>query len=63
MASRKRGHRGGGQNNNQLLPAFNQLAFMEVIGVATATIEQASVVATTVAQTGGTVGQGEPSNL
>ena len=36
---------------------------MEVIGVATATIEQASVVATTVAHTSGTVGQGEPSNL
>ena len=36
---------------------------MEAISVATATIEQASVVATTIAQASGNVGLGGPSNL
>ena len=36
---------------------------MEVISVATATIAQASVVATTIAQDSANVGQGGPSNL
>ena len=43
--------------------AFDQQAFMEAIGTATATITQASVVATTIAQAGTTVGQGGSSNL
>ena len=40
MASRGRGRQGGGQNNNEPPPVFDQLAFMEAIGVATATIVQ-----------------------
>ena len=36
---------------------------METIGTATATIEQASVAATTIAQASVTVGQGGSSNL
>ena len=53
MASLGRRHRGGGQGNNQPPLAFDQQAFMEAIGTATATIAQASA----------TVGQGGLSNL
>ena len=53
MASRGRGCRGSGRNNNQLPPAFDQQAFIEAIGVAVATIAQASA----------TMGQGGLSNL
>ena len=63
MESRGRGHRGCGWGNNQPSPAFNQQAFIEAISAATATIVQASVVATTVAQASGNVGQGGLSNL
>ena len=62
MANRGRGRRGGGWNNNPLPSAFDQRAFIEAIGVATATITQASVVAATIAQASATVGQGGPSN-
>ena len=63
MASRGRGHRGGGRSNNLPSLTFDQQAFMESIGDAAATIAQASVVATTIAQASATVGQGRPSNL
>ena len=63
MASRGRGRRGGGRGNNQPPPAFDQQAFMEAICAATATIAQASVVATTIAQASANVGQGGSSNL
>ena len=63
MASRGRGCRGGGRNNNQPPLTFDQQAFMEAIGAAIATITQASVVATTIAQASATMGQGGPSNL
>ena len=53
MASRGRGQRGDGWSNNPLPPAFDQQAFIEVMGVAAATIAQASA----------TVSQGGPSNL
>ena len=53
MASRGRGFRGSGLSNNQLPPAFDQYAFIVVIGVAVATIAKASA----------TVGQEWPSNL
>ena len=53
MASRGRERRGDGRSNNQPPPAFDQQAFIEAIGVAVATIAQASA----------TVGQGGPSNL
>ena len=56
MASRGRGHRGGGQGNNQSILAFDQQAFMEAIGTTTATIAWASVVAATIAQASATVG-------
>ena len=42
MASRGRGRRGGGQGDNQLLPVYDQQAFMEAIGVAAVTTAQAS---------------------
>ena len=42
MASRGRGCRGGGRNNNQLRPTFDQQAFIKAIGVATATITHAN---------------------
>ena len=63
MESRGRGHRGGGWGNNRMLLAFDQQAFMEAIGAATATIAQASVVAATIAQASTTAGQGGLSNL
>ena len=63
MASQGRGHRGGGQGNNQSPPAFDQQAFMEAIRTVIATIAQASIVATTIAQASANVGQGGPSNL
>ena len=63
MASRGRGRRGGGRGNNQPPPAFDQQAFMEAISVVTATIVQASVVATTIAQASANVDQGGSSNL
>ena len=63
MASRGRGHIGGGRGNNQPPPAFDQQAFMEAIGTTTATIARASVVATTIALASATVGQGGSSNL
>ena len=50
MASRGRGRRGDGRNNNQLPSAFDQQAFIEAIGATTAAIAQVSVVATTIAQ-------------
>ena len=61
--SRKRERRGGGQGNNRMPPAFDQQASMEAIGTVTATIAQASVVATTIAQASTTVGQRGSSNL
>ena len=63
MASRGRGRRGGGWNNNQPPPTFDQRAFMKAIGDATASITQASAVATTIAQASATVSQGGSSNL
>ena len=63
MENPGRGHRGGGCNNNPLPPAFDQQAFIEAIGVATATIAQASVVAATIAHANATVSQGGLSNL
>ena len=56
MASRGRGRRGGGRGNNRMPPSFDQQAFMEAIGTTTATIAQASDVATTIAQASATVG-------
>ena len=50
----RKGRRGGGWSNNPLPPAFDQQAFMEAIGVATATIAQASVAAGTIAQASAT---------
>ena len=47
--SRGRGRRGGGRSNNPLPLAFDQQAFMEAIGAATATIAEASVKAATIA--------------
>ena len=43
MASRGRGRRGGGRGNNQPPPAFDQRAFMEAVGAATAVENQAYV--------------------
>ena len=63
MASRGRGRRGDGRGNNQPPPVFDQQAFIEAISAATATIAQASIVATTIAQASANVGQGELSNL
>ena len=56
MASRERGRRGGGRGNDQPPSAFDQQALMEAISTATATIVQASVVATNIAQASATVG-------
>ena len=61
--SRGRRRRGGGQSNNPLPPAFDQQAFMEVIGAATTTIAQASTAAATIAHASATAGQGGLSNL
>ena len=53
MASQGRGRKGRGRGGNQPPPAFNQQAFIEAMGAATATIAQASA----------TRGQGGSSNL
>ena len=50
MSSRGRGRRDSGRSNNPLPLAFNQQAFIEAIGAATATIAHASVVVATIAQ-------------
>ena len=51
MASRGRGHKGGGWGNNQPPPAFDHQAFIEAISVATATLMQTGVIVVTIAQT------------
>ena len=56
MAHQGRGRRGGEQGNNQQPPTFHQQVFIEVIGIATVAIVQASVVATTIAQASANVG-------
>ena len=61
--SRGRGRRGDGQSNNPLPPAFDQQAFMEAIGAATATIAQVSAAAATIARASATASQGGLSNL
>ena len=53
MASRGRGRRGRPRGVSQSLAIFDQQAFVEVVGVATATIAQASAASS----------QGGPSNL
>ena len=53
MASRGRGRRGSPRGTGQTLPAFDQQAFVEAVGIATAAIAQASVATS----------QGGPSNL
>ena len=53
MASRGRGRRGRPRGTGQAPPVFDQQAFVEVVGIAAATIAQASVAGT----------QGGPSNL
>ena len=63
MANRERGRQGSGWNNNPLPLSLDQQAFIEAIGIATATIAQESVMVATIAQASITVGQGEPSNL
>ena len=63
MASRGGGRRGGGWGYNRMSLSFDQQAFIEAIGTGTATIAQASDVATTIAQASATVGQGGSSNL
>ena len=63
MASRGRGRRTDGRGNNQPPLTFDQQAVMVVISAATATIAQARVVATTIAQASANVGQGGLSNL
>ena len=63
MANLGRGRRGGGRDNNQLPPAFDQQAIIKAIGIATATIAQASATTVTIAQASVTVSQREPSNI
>ena len=53
MASRGRGHRGRPRGTGQALPVFDQQAFAEAVGIAAATIAQASAAGS----------QGGPSNL
>ena len=53
MASRGRGRRGRPRGASQAPPVFDQQAFVETVGIAAATIAQASVVGS----------QGGPSNL
>ena len=53
MASRGRGRRGRPRGTGQAPPVFDQQAFIEVVGIAAATIAQASA----------TGSQGGPSNL
>ena len=63
MENRGRGRRGDGRGNNQPPLAFDQQAFMEAISATTATIAQASVLATAIAQASANMGQGGLSNL
>ena len=58
MASRGRGCIDSGRGNNLMLLAFDQQAFMEAIGAATATIAQASADAATISQASAMAGQG-----
>ena len=53
MASRGRGRRGRPRGTGQAPPVFDQLAFVEAVGIAVAAIAQASAVGS----------QGGPSNL
>ena len=53
MASRGRGRRGRPRGTGQTPPVFDQQAFVEAVGIATAAIAQASVAGS----------QGSPSNL
>ena len=53
IASRGRGCRGRPRGTNQAPPVFDQLSFVEAVGIAAATIAQASVAGS----------QGGPSNL
>ena len=55
MANQGRGRQGGGWNSNPLPLAFDQQAFIEAIGIATATIAYASAGIATIAQTSATV--------
>ena len=63
MESLGRGHRGGGRGNNRMPPTFDQQAFMEASGAATATIVQANVAAATIVHASETASQGGSSNL
>ena len=53
MASRGRGRRGRPRGTGQAPPVFDQQAFADAVGIAVATIAQASAAAS----------QGGPSNL
>ena len=53
MASRGRGRRGRPRGTGQAPPVFDQLAFVEAVGIAATAIAQASVASS----------QGGPSNL
>ena len=53
MATRGRGRRGRPRGTGQAPPVFDQPAFVEVVGIASATIAQASIASS----------QGGPSNL
>ena len=53
MASRGRGRRGRSRGASQAPPVFDQQAFAEAVGIAAATIAQASAAGS----------QGGPSNL
>ena len=53
MASRGRGRRGRPWGTGQALPVFDQQAFVEAVGIATAAIAQAGIAGS----------QGGPSNL
>ena len=56
MENRGRVRGGGRRGKNQPPLAFDQQAFIEAIGAVIATIAQASVVATTIAQASANVG-------
>ena len=43
MASRGRGHRGRPQGTGQAPPVFDKQAFVQAVGIAAATITQASI--------------------
>ena len=53
MASRGRGHRGRPRGTGQAPPVFDQQAFIEAVGIATAAISQAGIAGR----------QEDPSNL